>query len=146
MSICEAGSLIHRKVFEAGVMFDTSFKQGFEDWEFFLSAGAVGFRGCNIENFGFLYRKCPESMLSGSELEGAGIRSAIRQKHKAYYHPKSLIALEQSEAPRYAVVLSDRDEVRLTTDPKQISEVLTTAEYERRFWLAHSNPSRDRLG
>lgn len=43
MNICEAGSLIRRKVFEAGVFFDTTFKSGFEDWDFFLTAAEAGF-------------------------------------------------------------------------------------------------------
>ena len=34
MNICEAGSLIHRRVFEAGVLLDTSFNTGWHDWVF----------------------------------------------------------------------------------------------------------------
>ena len=53
MNICEAGSLISRKVFESGVMFDENYTLGFEDWHFFLQAGDAGFRGVNLEEFGF---------------------------------------------------------------------------------------------
>jgi hypothetical protein len=42
--------LIRREVFEAGVMFDTHFQSGFEDWEFFLSAAHAG----SPSTFGFL--------------------------------------------------------------------------------------------
>lgn len=142
MNISEAGSLISRKVFEAGVMFDTSFKQGFEDWEFFLSAGAAGFRGANVEDFGFLYRKRPESMLADSEREGAGIRAAMERKHKALLQPRSLVALEQAELPRYAFFLVDRREIRITTDPTQPGETISIDDYDRRVWLSISNPSR----
>ena len=142
MNTCEAGSLISRKVFEAGVLFDTNFKQGFEDWEFFLSAASAGFVGANLEEFGFQYRKRPESMLADSEREGAGIRAAMQQKHKTLFQPKTLIEFEQKETPRYAILLSDRNEIRLTTDPRGETEVLTQAEYERRLWLSQANPSR----
>lgn len=142
MNICEAGSLINRKLFEAGVMFDTAFKQGFEDWEFFLSAGQAGFRGENLEDFGFLYRKRPESMLADSEREGAGIRASMQLKHKAFLQPRSLVELEQTEAPRYAIFLVDRNEVVLTTDPRIANEVISLAEYEYRLWAAYANPSR----
>ncbi len=43
MNICEAGSLVRRRVFEGGVMFDETYTLGFEDWHFFLAAGDAGF-------------------------------------------------------------------------------------------------------
>ena len=142
MNISEAGSLIRRAVFAAGVMFDTTFKGGFEDWEFFLSAGAAGFRGENLEEFGFLYRKRAESMLAESERDKSAITAKVRQKHKAAFHPRALIALEQQELPRYAIHLVDTGEIRLTTDPSLTTETLTAAQYDHRFWLAKANPSR----
>ena len=63
-NICEAGSLVRRAVFERGVRFDESMRLGFEDWDFWLAAIELGFRGRHIEHFGFRYRKRPESMLS----------------------------------------------------------------------------------
>lgn len=142
MNICEAGSLIRRAVFEAGVMFDTTFKSGFEDWEFFLSASAAGFVGENLEDFGFLYRKRAESMLAESEREKAAITAKVQTKHKAALHPRALMALEHQELPRYAIHLADIGEVRLTSDPALVTETLSADEYDRRFWLARSNPSR----
>ena len=56
-NICEAGSLVRRAVFEKGARFDESMKLGFEDWDFWLSAIELGFRGKHLENFGFRYRK-----------------------------------------------------------------------------------------
>jgi glycosyltransferase involved in cell wall biosynthesis len=142
MNICEAGSLISRQVFEAGVMFDTDFKQGFEDWEFFLAAGGAGFRGKNLESFGFQYRKRPESMLADAEREGSGIKSAMVLKHKAFLQPKSLIELEQVEAPRYAILIADENKVVLTTDPTLAGEEITLKEYEYRMWRGYANPSQ----
>ncbi len=143
MNICEAGSLIRRSVFEAGVFFDTEFKSGFEDWEFFVSAASAGFTGRNIENFGFLYRKRPESMLADSTRDESAILAALRAKHKLLMRPRSLVQMEQVEAPRYAIVLSDCGKVLLTTDPQaENAQSITFAEYERMFWNAQISPSR----
>lgn len=145
MNICEAGSLIRRSVFEAGVFFDTSFKQGFEDWDFFLTAAAAGFRGLNVEDFGFLYRKRPESMLADSERDAAGIRAAMRQKHKALFAPRAQAALEQAEAPRYAIWLADEGEFLLTTDPAAEPRRMGFAEFDRLYWQSRQAPTRYQL-
>lgn len=143
MNLCEAGSLIRRRVFAAGILFDVSFRHGFEDWEFFLQAGGAGFRGRNLENFGFLYRKRGESMLAESERDAAVIRGEIERKHRALYRPRRLVDLEQVEAPRYAVVLSDRDEVLVMLDPaKGPVERLTLAEFEALWWRGQTGSSR----
>ncbi|MEI6800670.1 MAG: glycosyltransferase family A protein, partial [Pseudomonadota bacterium] len=143
MNICEAGSLIRREVFDAGVFFDTDFKSGFEDWEFFLSAARAGFKGQNLEDFGFRYRKRPESMLADSERDAAGITALLRKKHKGGFTPRALIALEQAEMPRLAIVLSDIQQVIFTTDPARKAETLSVEDFIHRYFLAKSNPSRD---
>src|SRR6185295_17957355 len=43
-NLCEAGSLVRRRVFEAGLRFDEAMQSGYEDWDFWLSAAEVGFR------------------------------------------------------------------------------------------------------
>lgn len=142
MNICEAGSLIRRSVFDAGVFFDTSFKSGFEDWDFFLTAARAGFRGRNIDNFGFLYRKRAESMLADSERDAEAIRAAMRLKHKDLFSPRALLALEQAEAPRYAILLSDRNQVLLTTDPDSDSARLVPVEqFEQMWWRTQTDNS-----
>lgn len=143
MNICEAGSLIRRRVFEAGVYFDTDFKLGFEDWDFFLTAAEAGFRGRNIEDFGFLYRKRPESMLANSTRDEQAILSAMRRKHKDLFSPRTLLSLEQAEAPRYAIYLADKQEVLLTVDPHvKNAERVSVEEYTRRYWRAQTSGTR----
>ena len=143
MNTCEAGSLIRRRVFEAGVYFDTDFKLGFEDWDFFLTAAEFGFRGRNIEDFGFLYRKRPESMLANSTRDEQAILSAMRRKHKDLFSPRTLLSLEQEEAPRYAVYLADTQEVFLTTDPEATDNLqISLDEYIKRYWGAQTSPAR----
>ena len=143
INICEAGSLIRRQVFDAGIYFDTSFKSGFEDWDFFLTAAGAGFKGHNIENFGFLYRKRPESMLADSDRDADAIRSEMRKKHKALFSPRGLLALEQQEAPRYAIFLSDRQEVLLTVDPDVHSaRRVSFSDFEQSWWRTQMDNTR----
>ena len=42
---CDASSLIRRRVFDAGVFFDETMRDGYEDWEFFLRAMMPRFWG-----------------------------------------------------------------------------------------------------
>ena len=84
-NICEAGSLVRRAVFEKGARFDESMRLGFEDWDFWLAAIELGFRGKHLENFGFRYRKRPESMLSDSERDRPEIPSISAANTRVYF-------------------------------------------------------------
>ncbi|WHO39967.1 glycosyltransferase [Sphingobium sp. AP49] len=142
-NISEAGSLVHRRVFEAGILFDEGFTLGWEDWDFFLTAAEQGFVGVNCEDFGFLYRKRPESMLANSERDHATIRSMMHAKHHALMHPKNLAALEQSECPRFAIILHDSQEVIWALDPLAAdTRQMEWSEYQRLFALHATNPNR----
>lgn len=143
MNICEAGSLIRREVFEAGVFFDTAFRSGFEDWDFFLCAARAGFRGRNLEDFGLCYRKRPESMLADSERDGEGIKAALRTKHKDLSRPRTLLKLEHDECPRYAVHLPGSGRAIHCTDPLAPgARELSAADGEAIYWRAFAEPSR----
>ena len=141
-NLCEAGSLIHRRIFDFGIYFDENFKLGYEDWDFFLCASEKGFKGANLEDFGFCYRKRPASMLAGSTRVDAAIRSAIRLKHKALYRPKALLQLEASEFPRYAIYLSDKDLFLVGLDPTNESVYQTKEEFILGFWRSQISPNR----
>ncbi|MBD8729764.1 glycosyltransferase [Pseudomonas sp. CFBP 13710] len=142
MNICEAGSLIHRRVFERGIFFDESMKLGFEDWDFFLTAADAGFRGKNLEDFGLLYRKRPESMLADSHRDQDEIRGSMLRKHKILMSPKTLVTLEHAELPRYACYLSDTNQYFLTVDPELPGRVITPDEYCRMVWNSLVSRSR----
>ena len=114
---CEAGSLVRRAVFEAGLRFDETLRDGFEDWDFWLAAAAAGFIGQHLPEAGFRYRRRPESMLSAAERQRATLVAAIHRKHAASLRPQRLLALEAAEAPRYAVFTPDRPAVRWLLDP-----------------------------
>ncbi len=100
---CEAGSLVRRSVFEAGVRFDETMRSGQEDWDFWLQAAGAGFRGRHLPRSGFQYRKRLESMLSESNATRSATLAAMRQKHGALMQPRALIALSQEEMPDFAI-------------------------------------------
>jgi glycosyltransferase involved in cell wall biosynthesis len=137
---CEAGSLVRRQIFDAGVRFDESMKLGFEDWDFWLQAVALGWRGRRVDAMGFHYRKRPESMLSNSERDRAEILAYMRRKHKALYAPARVLAEEHKEAPRYAICLGDTNEVLLVTDPQVEGHRIKWAEFVRLFMAAWADP------
>jgi Glycosyl transferase family 2 len=110
----DSGSLIRRSVFEAGIKFDETITEGFEDWEFFLHATLVGFRGAQAGRCGFRYRRRPHSMLTTSISQAETIEAKLRRRHQEAYRPASLSRREHAEAPRFALIRCDRADVLLT--------------------------------
>jgi glycosyltransferase involved in cell wall biosynthesis len=141
-NICEAGSLVRRAVFEKGARFDESMRLGFEDWDFWLGAIKLGFRGKHLENFGFRYRKRPESMLSDSERDRPEIVSYITRKHKDLFRFDTLLALEHADAPRYAICTTDGDRVNFASDPTIDGKSLLLEEFFELYYRARLAPAR----
>jgi glycosyltransferase involved in cell wall biosynthesis len=141
-NICEAGSLISRRVFEAGVWFDETMRQGYEDWEFWLQAAARGFRGVHEPRLGLQYRKRAESMLSGTSRAHAEIIAYIRRKHPCLFQPRGLARLEARDAPRFSIYAADTGEIFMTGDPARLGVAVAPGEFERRFWQARAEPSK----
>ncbi len=138
---CEAGSLVRREVFEAGLRFDETMRAGFEDWEFWLRAAAAGFRGQHLPCAGFLYRRRPESMLAEAERQRPALLAALYARNAALLRPQRLLALEAREAPRYALHTPDRPEVRLLLDPaREAVETLPAAALRERLLAAAEAP------
>jgi len=141
-NICEAGSLVRRSVFENSARFDESMRLGFEDWDFWLGAIKLGFRGKHLENFGFRYRRRPESMLSNSERDRPEIVSYINRKHKILFRFDNLLALEHQDAPRYGIYTTDTATVHLTSDPAIEGQSLFVADFFKQYYRARSAPAR----
>ncbi|MFZ6763411.1 glycosyltransferase [Pseudoroseomonas sp. WGS1072] len=114
---CEAGSLIRRAVFEAGLRYDETMRDGFEDWDFWLRASHRGFRGRHLPRAGFLYRKRAESMLAGSERRRAALLATMRGRYGAAQRARALLRLEAAEAPRFALHLAGEEAVAFLLDP-----------------------------
>ncbi|WJS86018.1 glycosyltransferase [Paracoccus sp. TOH] len=139
INICEAGSLIRRRVFEAGIRFDEGMRRGYEDWDFWLSAAKVGFRGQSAAQPLLLYRKRPVSMLSNSHDADAELRRYLEQKHNWLFNTPKLLELEAARFPRFAVVEGQGNTVRVQTDPGQSREI-TLQELERQIMAHFAEP------
>ncbi|WP_370362719.1 hypothetical protein, partial [Paracoccus sp. FO-3] len=73
-------------------------------------------------------------------------RSEMRKKHKRLFSPRGLLELEQKEAPRYAIFLTDRHEVLLTVDPDAPDgRILTVAEFEQQWWRTQTDNSQHHM-
>ncbi len=142
-NMVEAGSLVRRAVLDAGLRFDETMRGGYEDWDFWLRAAAAGFRGQHLPDAGFRYRKRPESMLADSERQGAAITATLRHKPEVakLLAPRSLLALEAEEAPRFALYGTDpQAAVRLLLDPATEGTTIPAAEARRRLLAAEADP------
>jgi glycosyltransferase involved in cell wall biosynthesis len=133
-NICEAGSLVHRRVFDAGVRFDESMRLGYEDWDFWLSAARHGFHGVHFRHFGFRYRNRGESMLSQSKRDGAEILAYMQNKHVGILGKRSLQRLEAQTTPRYAVHLIDTHETVVGTDLNRGATTVPSSEFDELMW------------
>ncbi len=142
VNICEAGSLVRRQVFEAGCRYDEDMKLGFEDWEFWWQALDVGFIGRHLPEFGFQYRKRPESMLKNSDRDKQGIVHYMERKHKKLLTHRHVINLEHQEAPRYAIFLSDLGKVILTSDPTVKEHTVSVEEFRELYQRAKIAPTQ----
>ncbi|WP_075217278.1 glycosyltransferase [Mongoliimonas terrestris] len=139
-NICEAGSMVSRKMLESGVRFDETMRQGFEDWDFWLQAIDRGFEGANYPFFGFEYRQRAESMLRDSNRARESILGYIHKKHKRLFKTDTLLAFEHEETPRYAAVGVGTYQVETFTDPVLPHAKLGLEELVRRFWAAKIEP------
>lgn len=139
INLCEAGSLIRRRVFDAGIRFDEDMKRGYEDWDFWLSAAKAGFRGHAAAQPLMLYRKRPVSMLSNSHDADAELRRYLERKHDWLFNTPKLLELEAARFPRFAVIEGQGKTARLQTDPLRGQDI-AQAELERRIMACFAEP------
>ncbi|RMB12445.1 sulfotransferase [Eilatimonas milleporae] len=128
-NISEAGSLVRADLFRAGLFFDESMRAGFEDWDFWLSAIAAGFRGRRVRDAGFLYRRRPESMLSDARRGEDPLLVRMKRKHADLFNPRFLMRTVEREAPTFALWLADRQEVLFFADPLRLGRAYPLADF-----------------
>jgi hypothetical protein len=139
-NICEAGSLVHRRVFEAGIRFDETMKAGYEDWEFWMQALARGFRGRCHPSFGLEYRQRAESMLRDSNRQRAGILAYMREKHRDLFSLRNLLAWEHEEAPRFALFTAASGDVLWFSDVAAPPRRMTLDQHAESFAAEEVEP------
>lgn len=110
-SFCEAGSMVSRRMLDAGARFDEAMRKGVEDWDFWLQGLALGFHGVHVPNAGFLYRRRGESMLTEAERDFTQILDYIRKKHSALYNVQAVLKREIEDCTRYAIYHPDTGQV-----------------------------------
>lgn len=136
-----ATSLIAADVFRAGCRFDEGMVKGSEDWDFWLQAVTMGFRGKYIKPPTFYYRRRAESMSSDAKANHDAIRKYIRIKHPGLYAPKFVLQREHQEMPRYSLICAERPFlVHQFSDPYDISRTTTIDRLIERFVEAKIEP------
>ncbi len=130
-NMSEAGSLVARQVFEAGVSYDETMRAGLEDWEFWLSARDAGFSGVRVKDPGFLYRVRPESMVAQSRRETDQILAYMRKKHDRLFARAEVLRAEHEEAPRFLMADLETGTLRATSDPLAPGRPVPLAEFRR---------------
>lgn len=136
---CDAGSLIRRRVLDAGVRFDETMRQGYEDWDFWLQAARQGFAGRSARRPLMQYRKRPVSMLSHSHDMDGDLRRYLRCKHAWLYNLPRLVALEAESYPRFALIEGEGRKVSLCVDPS-LRAPLDWRELERMIMAHMADP------
>ncbi|NGM35612.1 glycosyltransferase [Methylobacterium sp. DB0501] len=145
-NICEAGSLVRRRVFDRGIRFSETLKHGFEDWDFFLTASEAGFHGIHAPSLGFLYRKRPESMLADSTRDQEFVLKQLEDRHPWIKDRRWLTHAEHVYNPRYAIFIYDLGVVRMSSSIESFTEEMTWDEYKRRFWAWEIKPNVYNIG
>jgi glycosyltransferase involved in cell wall biosynthesis len=113
----DAGSLVSRAVFEAGLRFDETMCPGFEDWDFRLRAAAAGFRGRHLPMAGFRYRRRADGMRLSPERQRPVIPGGMRARSAQLLRPRRLLALEAAEVPRFLLHRSGAATAEAVLDP-----------------------------
>ncbi|MEJ1979304.1 MAG: glycosyltransferase [Acetobacteraceae bacterium] len=145
-NICEAGSLVSRRLLERGIRFDETMRAGFEDWDFWLQAIAKGCVGANLASFGFEYRQRAESMLRDSNRQREAILGYLQVKHAPLFRTGQLLQWEHEEAPRYALLEpGDPDGAALFTDPCAPHVRVDRSLLAQRFWASLMEPEAEGL-
>ena len=83
-------------------------------------------------------------MLATADRHNSLLVGQVRQSHPDLYHPVTQAKLEQEEAPRFAIYLSDEDIVLLTTDP-DMGVKISLEDYERLYWSSQTTPMKYRV-
>ncbi|MBP0444042.1 glycosyltransferase [Roseomonas sp. SSH11] len=128
----DAGSLVSRAVFEAGLRFDETMRQGFEDWDFWLRVAAAGFRGRHLPMAGFRYRRRAGGMRLDAERRRTAILAGMRGRLRRELDPRRLLALEAAELPRFLLFRSGYGMAESVLDPLRPARAPVTRDAARR--------------
>jgi glycosyltransferase involved in cell wall biosynthesis len=102
LMICS--SAIHRRVFDAGVLYNEKMRAGYEDWEFYVHACCdAGFLARGLEKPVFRYRRMGYSMLASANALRERLVDQLQRERSIYAAPEKLLDLKRRESPFFAV-------------------------------------------
>jgi glycosyltransferase involved in cell wall biosynthesis len=139
-NICDTGSMISIDVFRSGVRFDDDRQNGFEDWEFWLSAIEAGFVGEPCHDAAFEYRLRAESRFKEANRDRSAAVSFLRRQHRALFRRPTLVGFEHQEAPRYALIRTGEGTLDVFTDPTLPAGGIGFDDAIRAFWGSVGEP------
>ncbi len=139
-NICDTGSMIAIDVFRSGVRFNDDRRNGFEDWEFWLSAIEAGFVGEPCHDTAFEYRLRAESRFKEADRDRSASISFLRSQHKPLYRRPTLVGFEHEEVPRYALIRAGEGGLDLFTDPTLPPRTMAFDDAVRAFWGSVGEP------
>lgn len=113
---CDAGSLIHRRLFDEGLWFESPDPDFPEDWHFFARAALSGFRGAHEPDAGFLYRVLGGAM-HASQAGPGRLTAPFWPTGSIPRDGARLLHLEHGEMPRFAFVDPGRSSVTFGSHP-----------------------------
>jgi glycosyltransferase involved in cell wall biosynthesis len=139
-NICDTGSMISIEVFRRGVRFDEDRQNGFEDWDFWLSAIKSGFIGVPCHDTAFEYRLRAESRFKEANRDRSSAIGFLRRHHKALFRRPTLVGFEHEECPRYALIRTGEGTLGTFTDPTRTAGEIGFDDAIRAFWGSVSEP------
>jgi len=138
-------SLVNRAVFDAGVRFDDNLRLGFGDWDFWLQAARLGFRGRHVPAAGFLCRRRSQSLSSEAGRDFLEIGNYMQRKHSKWLTPRTIMNLEHDESPRYALIFHGEMDAVLCTDPRLRDRTVNCSEFLDRLARSYARSSFRKL-
>ena len=86
--------MMRKQCYEAVGGYDESMREGYEDWEFYLRLGLMGYRGIEIPKPLYVYNVSPDGMLLNTATRVHGkLWRYIRAKHPNAYRLPSILRL-----------------------------------------------------
>lgn len=128
-------ALMRREVWEQTGGFDPAFR-AFEDWEFWLHALHHGWRGMQVADVTFDYRRHGQTMLAGGRLRYRHWYGMIRDKHAPLYARARKFAAESDLGPLGRAVY------RWFWGPRPVPARVEAAIYGRLFRAGSTRRSR----
>lgn len=84
--------LTRRQLWEEVGGYDPAFREGYEDWDFWLGALEHGWRGEKVDEVTFLYRRHGETMVFGARRSYRRLYAMLRDKHASLFARRAELA------------------------------------------------------